>query len=327
MRLHSNFFGVLFIVIALGIVPRAAGLTLTFGAARDNTLYESPTGSVSNGKGQYFFAGRTATGELRRGVLAFDVSVSIPPGVVVDSAVVVLSMSRSRPGTAAVGLHRLLASWGEGTSDALFEEGGGAASTPGDVTWIHRFFATQNWAAAGGDFQPAASATVNVGDVGFYSWSSPALLADVQHWVNNPAQSFGWLLRGDEVTLGSATRFDTRESPAVTARPRLLVVIRPATDSPQESRSAMLLGGAPNPFRARTAIAYSVQDGGPVRLQIVDVRGRLVRTLVQAEGRPGLQRVDWDGRDGTGNAVGSGSYYAVLRSGGSERVERLVLVR
>ena len=54
--------------------------TATLVASRDNTLYESSTGSLSNGSGTYLFAGRTdVSSELRRGLLYFDLS-SIPAG-------------------------------------------------------------------------------------------------------------------------------------------------------------------------------------------------------------------------------------------------------
>ena len=48
-------------------------------------------------------------------------------------------------------LHKLLADWGEGTSQATGEEGQGAPATPNDATWRHRFFDTIFWTNEGGD--------------------------------------------------------------------------------------------------------------------------------------------------------------------------------
>ena len=182
--------------------------------AKDNTLFESVSGSLSNGAGMHFFAGNTRTGNARRGVIAFDVAGNVPAGSTINSVQLTLHMSRTRFNTGqTIGLHEALADWGEGSSDASGDEGGGAAATTGDATWIHTFFNTANWASRGGDFTPAASATRSVGAIGDYTWgSTPQMVADVQGWLDVPADNFGWLLMGNEAAGSTAKRFDTKES-------------------------------------------------------------------------------------------------------------------
>jgi hypothetical protein len=164
-------------------------------------------------------------------VLAFDIAGTIPPGSTITG--VSLSMTASRvfsdtPRTAE--LHKLLADWGEGTSDAPGEEGDGTPATTNDATWRHRFFDTIFWAMQGGDFSATVSANQPVGPVGQYTWSSAQMVADVQSWVNNPASNFGWLVLGDESALGSAKRFDTRES---ASPPVLTIEYRSGQPSPR----------------------------------------------------------------------------------------------
>lgn len=218
--------------IAVGVVSM---VTLThaevvaIAPSKDNTLYEDPNGALSNGIGQHFFAGRTGitTNVVRRGVIAFDIAGNVPAGATIDSVTLTLRMSRAAFGATAqpFELKRLLADWGEGTSDATFQEGGGVASTPGDATWRHTFFSTQFWAADGGDFVGLASATRSVpGTIGFYDWGpTPQMAADVESWLDDPASNFGWILTGNEGQLQSARRFDSRENPEVTFRPVLTV--------------------------------------------------------------------------------------------------------
>jgi hypothetical protein len=62
------------------LVCAALGDTVTLTATRDNTLYEQPGGGLSNGAGQYVFAGTTVTSQRRRALLRFDVSGAIPAG-------------------------------------------------------------------------------------------------------------------------------------------------------------------------------------------------------------------------------------------------------
>jgi hypothetical protein len=183
--------------------------------SKDNTLYQyvPAEGDLSNGAGFHFFAGENGMGELRRGVLAFDIAGSIPPGSTITGVSLSLNMSMTSSDTPrTVELHKLLSDWGEGTSHAGGGEGGGAPATPGDATWRHRFYDMIFWTMQGGDFSATVSASQSVGPIGQYTWSSAQMVADVQSWLDNPATNFGWLVLGDESAGATAKRFDTRES-------------------------------------------------------------------------------------------------------------------
>jgi hypothetical protein len=191
--------------------------------SKDNTLYQyvPADGDLSNALGFHFFTGKTALGQNRRGVLAFNVAGNIPAGSTITGVTLSMNMSRTPVSTAyTVELHKLLADWGEGTSQASGDEGIGAPATPNDATWRHRFFDTTFWATQGGDFLATVSASQSVSVVGPYTWNSPQMVADVQNWLDNPSANFGWLVLGDESTTATAKRFDTRES----ANPPVLTI-------------------------------------------------------------------------------------------------------
>jgi hypothetical protein len=107
----------------------------------------------------------------------------------------------------------------------------------------------------------------------------------------------------------------TRET--VTAVPEAA----PATVRPE------LLPNAPNPFRSVTSIRLRVPDLAPVTLRVYDVRGSLVRTLVDRSLEEGEHEVLWDGRDEEGLSVSSGVYLTVLEARSGTRVRRIVVVR
>ena len=202
--------------------------TVTLGASKDNTIYENTT--LSNGAGQHLFAGRTTTTppanqRVRRGLIAFNVG-SIPTGATVQSATLTLHMSKTSSGPTNIAVHRLLADWGEGTSVAGRGEGAGAAAATNDATWSFRFFNTASWSTPGGQFDATASATTSVNQDGDYSWTGSGLVADVQAWVNGTA-NFGWILRGNEVSVRTTKRFDSRQNATAAFRPRLVVVFVP----------------------------------------------------------------------------------------------------
>jgi hypothetical protein len=201
----------------------ASANTISITPSKDNTLYEydPADGDTSNALGFHLFAGKTAMGELRRGVVAFDIAGSIPAGSTITGVTLSMNMSRTPISIAyPVELHKVLADWGEGTSQASGEEGDGAPATPNDATWRHRFFDTIFWAMQGGDFSGTVSASQSVGPIGQYIWNSAQMIADVQSWLDNPASNFGWLVLGDEKPTLTAKRFDTRES----ASPPMLTI-------------------------------------------------------------------------------------------------------
>ena len=209
------------VAAALGWLGASAA-SVSINPSKDNTLYEfdPAEGDHSNGAGFHFFAGENGMGELRRGVLAFDVAGTIPAGSTITAVSLTMNMSMTPTGARTVELHKLLADWGEGTSHAPMGEGDGAPATPNDATWRHRFFDTIFWTTQGGDFSATVSASQSVGGVGQYTWSSAQMVADVQSWLDNAASNFGWLVLGDETAIATAKRFDTRES----ASPPILTI-------------------------------------------------------------------------------------------------------
>jgi hypothetical protein len=229
------------LVLAATMLPAVAvdAATMTFGASKDNTLYEDPTGGLSNGAGPHFFVGRSnqGTGSIRRGLVAFDLS-SIPAGATVTSATLTLSVTKTIALPTTVQLNRVLHSWGEGTS--FTDPGGtGTFSTTNDATWKHRFFNGTNWDNLGGDFVAVASASSPVNGPGAQTWSGAGLVSDVRGWLNNPASNFGWELLGDESKIGTAYQFGTHENTVATDRPSLSV-----TFTVPEPGSLALIGAA-----------------------------------------------------------------------------------
>ena len=207
----------------LFITESSYSITDTLNANKDNTLYENDFGLLSNGKGQYMFAGTTAGVQIRRGIISFGVNDFIPPGAVITDVKLVMHMSKTISLSKRVKLYRVTKNWGEGNSDAFGEEGGGAAADSSDATWIHNFYNTDNWSSPGGDYSAVESGQANVYAMGFYTWTDPQMIADVQNWVNNVSSDYGWIMIGDESELATAKRFDTKENPNPSVRPKLIV--------------------------------------------------------------------------------------------------------
>jgi spore coat protein A len=207
-----------------------APVTVTLTAAQDNTLYEDATGSKSNGVGQYIYTGNQNSGLRRRGVVAFDLS-SIPSTAFIQDATVSLYCNSAAGSAIDVALHRLTATWGEGTSAGTGNEGSGGAATTNDATWLHRFYDTVFWAVPGGDFVGTPSATLSVPATASvtYQWTGSGLVSDLQSWVEGTAVNAGWVIRGDETSSSNVRRFASRETSTASERPTLQVTFLPST--------------------------------------------------------------------------------------------------
>ena len=86
-------------------------------------------------------------------------------------------------------------------------------------------------------------------------------------------------------------------------------------------------GVVPNPFNPQTTIHFNLPRTQNATLRLYDVQGRLIRDLVNGVKQAGPNQVVWDGRDGSGRSVASGTYFARLESGGLTSVKSMVLVR
>jgi hypothetical protein len=97
--------------------------------------------------------------------------------------------------------------------------------------------------------------------------------------------------------------------------------------APQIART-MLFTSAPNPFNPATTVRYQLADKAHVRLQLFDVSGKLVRTLVDEVQTPDQYRIEWDGSSEAGKAVSSGVYWARLStSSGFSGSTKMVILK
>lgn len=97
--------------------------------------------------------------------------------------------------------------------------------------------------------------------------------------------------------------------------------------TPVRIKRTELHGARPNPFNPQTELRYDLARSGPVRLSVYNLRGQLVRVLVDGERPAGRYTLTWTGVDQRGRSVASGVYVARLRADGQELTERMVLVR
>lgn len=96
---------------------------------------------------------------------------------------------------------------------------------------------------------------------------------------------------------------------------------------PEVRGQVVLLGNYPNPFNPTTSIAFELPRDMRVRLVVYDVRGSLVRQLLDDVQPAGRRDVLWDGRDAAGRASASGVYLYWLRTEDGDLSGRMMLTK
>lgn len=143
------------------------------------------------------------------------------------------------------------------------------------------------------------------------------------------------VLNGGNLIEPSARRyFDSDIQPGSAYRYHLAAVLTDGSEVrsyPLEVKTDMapmaLYANYPNPFNPTTRISFSLPDERDVVLEVFDINGRHVRTLVDRKITGGVHHVDWDGCDSARRHVASGVYFYRIKAGDFTRARKMVLLR
>ncbi|MBK8164755.1 MAG: hypothetical protein IPK64_02205 [bacterium] len=98
-------------------------------------------------------------------------------------------------------------------------------------------------------------------------------------------------------------------------------------DTPPTPLASALVDVRPNPFNPRTTVTFELAAAARAQLAVYDLRGALVRSLVDAGLPAGRHTAVWDGCDQTGQSAASGVYVARFTAGNVRDIKRMVLIR
>lgn len=208
---------VLLLTFMLGY--HARGETRTLQPSADTTLHQT-TPDAYLGDQFDLAAGVTRLGDKTRALLRFDLKPIVPPNATITAAALEVKVTKqpsSGGANSIFELRRVLVPWAE-------------------ATWKVRSQPSEAWSQPGGgigtDFSSNISASIPISDRGSYTFATtPALVADVQRWLNKPDENFGWVLLSQaEATPESARRFGSREDPVNTANLTVEYTLTPSAE-------------------------------------------------------------------------------------------------
>lgn len=215
-----------------------AALATTFNAEATHdcmifaTSGGSDTGNAS-GKGPGMFAGADGNGDIKRGLVEFDLS-SIPSTSTLTEVDLNLTLGMVAgtghgtgfPYTPTISLFTVTTSWNEGNTGATACGGGLCSSMSGtgqgwsystcncnDTSWNYTDYNTTSWTSAGGDYTATADAaltisTFTIGETNTWTGTSMTnsnMLTAVQHWVSGTSANYGFEIKSN--LEGSLTSF------------------------------------------------------------------------------------------------------------------------
>ncbi len=120
------------------------------------------------------------------------------------------------------------------------------------------------------------------------------------------------------IGTGTSVTFRTDDWRFVKAAPTAVPIV---------SAGSALQGVFPNPFSGRTQVEFRMSQAGALKLSVFDVRGRLVRRLVDGSLPVGPGQISWDGKTQAGASAAAGTYFIQMESAGRVESRKVVLQR
>ncbi len=164
-----------------------------------------------------------------------------------------------------------------------------------DAGWLDAYNSSQNGSAS-----LYRNRAITLNDV--FSRGETILLR-FRLYADGYVESWGWAIDNIVITFTGST--GVNEVPATFA----------------------LAPNVPNPFNPSTTIAFTLPRNERIRLDVIDLRGRRVRSLEKGPHPAGEHRVEWDGRDEQGAPAASGTYLYRLQTGQRMISRKMMLVR
>ncbi|HHV37339.1 MAG TPA: T9SS type A sorting domain-containing protein [Candidatus Cloacimonetes bacterium] len=203
------------------------------------------------------------------------------------------------------------------------------------------------------DFQNTAEIWISVSSNSGYSWSDPIRLNNIETPEFNNITPM-WAYPADQViTVGDGATGErvgkigimfyddlTWGSNAITPPAHdhndggnvMFMELQISFGTPVEDGTApaavnMLNQNYPNPFNPETTISFNMPSGADSKLDVYNIRGQKVKTLLDGHAQYGLNTVVWNGDDDNGNKVSSGIYFYHLTNEFGSQTRKMMLMK
>jgi hypothetical protein len=172
----------------------------------------------------------------------------------------------------------------------------------------HENTLTSDWQMDRLNFQPAGRIYIQMS--GGSKISNAGDLLNIQFHVQETALSDTVELSLNLARLNGGQYLVETESAKI-----IIMTTTPVRETPNQPREFVLWQNYPNPFNPETRIQYNVPRSTHVKIEIFNLNGQNIRTLVDRSFEPGKHEIEWDGQDERGMVVVSGVYIYRIQAG------------
>jgi len=165
-------------------------------------------------------------------------------------------------------------------------------------------------------------------DLDYESWSEPVAVKDSDQEVSNNHVTSIIVKPYDDVPKSAVawTEYWTIQDADIKFDAEWRGEV--SVDDPDLVESGTILkGNYPNPFNPETTIEFSLTEPGEVTIAIYNIKGQLVRSLVNDSYQAGSHSVVWDGRADNGREVVSGIYFSRMESGNYSGIRKMIMIK
>lgn len=163
------------------------------------------------------------------------------------------------------------------------------------------------------------------GRLGLAVWGDDPATEEVEGLQpGEPLSARVWLAEED---LELPVSLNAGGEPVIFAKDGIAVASASGSRSSVIPSDYFLAANYPNPFNPTTTIRYGLPQASNVRLEVINLLGRHVATLVDRREKPGYHAVVWDGRDDRGETVASGAYFYRIIAGDFVHIRKMVVMK
>ncbi|MBN1541376.1 T9SS type A sorting domain-containing protein, partial [candidate division KSB1 bacterium] len=167
----------------------------------------------------------------------------------------------------------------------------------GQVTWRSARHGISLWQTPGGDCSESPGDIRLVGaETVEYAWDVTSIIG---RWMAEPDSNFGFLLKEPQASSANGTKvFHSREADTHSLRPRCIIEVADKSVTRIDTDDALpqtfhLSANHPNPFNDATMLHFRLPRCEAVVLQVFNIRGERVQTLVDGRLTAGEHRIRW----------------------------------
>jgi len=167
---------------------------------------------------------------------------------------------------------------------------------------------------------------IDISDTGYVYYSAPQCIIDGRFYLTNIMVAPS----GDSaiLTWNDVTFYDRGEALYLSSLWDCRIVAFPVSN--EDNLMQPVVNNArnyPNPFRGNTTISFGLKDPSPVQVDIYNLKGQHVRSLMNEAKAPGNYEVNWDGKDKHGQVAADGIYFFKIQAGTFSSRKKMILLK